>query len=209
MRRANAQLQIDRRAAILEAAQRCFARSGFHQSSMQEICAEARMSPGNLYRYYPSKEAIIAGICERDRGDAARDFAAVDQARDFFKGLEGLARHYLVERPNEEVALWAEIMAESRRNPEVAKLLKEGEADVTLRFVEMLRRAAERGEVSHDVDFGGAVVALMALADGMTWRRAVDPTFDAEAVLPSILTMVHGLLTHPGKPENKKNGEPT
>ncbi len=209
MRRANAQLQIDRRAAILEAAQRCFARSGFHQSSMQEICAEARMSPGNLYRYYPSKEAIIAGICERDRGDAARDFAAVDQAPDFFKGLEGLARHYLVERPNEEVALWAEIMAESRRNPEVAKLLKEGEADVTLRFVEMLRRAAERGEVSHDVDFGGAVVALMALADGMTWRRAVDPTFDAEAVLPSILTMVHGLLTHPGKPENKKNGEPT
>jgi AcrR family transcriptional regulator len=25
---------------------------------MQEICAEAKMSPGNLYRYFPSKEAI-------------------------------------------------------------------------------------------------------------------------------------------------------
>jgi AcrR family transcriptional regulator len=205
MRRANAQLQIDRRAAILEAAQRCFARSGFHQSSMQEICAEARMSPGNLYRYFPSKESIIAGICERDRADAARDFAALDSAPDFFAGLEGLARHYLVERPDEEVALWAEIMAESRRNPEVAKLFKEGEIDVKARFVDMLRRAAARGEISPDLDFDAATVALMAVADGMTWRRVVDPTFDAEAVLPSILTMVHGLLTNPGKAALKKN----
>ena len=58
MRRANAQLQSDRRAEILAAAQRCFVRSGFHGASMQEICAEAGMSPGNLYRYFPSKEAI-------------------------------------------------------------------------------------------------------------------------------------------------------
>jgi TetR/AcrR family transcriptional repressor of uid operon len=26
------------------------------------------MSPGNLYRYFPSKEALIAGISERERG---------------------------------------------------------------------------------------------------------------------------------------------
>ena len=62
MRQANTQLQADRRAEILDAAERCFIRSGFHQASMQEICAEAKMSPGNLYRYFPSKEAIIAGI---------------------------------------------------------------------------------------------------------------------------------------------------
>ena len=60
MRRANAQLQSDRRAEILAAAQRCFVRSGFHGASMQDICAEAGMSPGNLYRYFPSKEALMA-----------------------------------------------------------------------------------------------------------------------------------------------------
>ena len=167
------------------------------------------MSPGNLYRYFPSKESIIAGICERDRADAARDFAALDAAPDFFAGLEGLARHYLVERPDEEVALWAEIMAESRRNPEIAQLFKEGEIDVKARFVDMLRRAAARGEISTDLDFEAATVALMAVADGMTWRRVVDPTFDAEAVLPSILTMVHGLLTNPGKAALKKNNGAT
>ena len=61
MPRVSAQHQSDRRNEILEAAQRCFVRSGFHHASMQDICAEAGMSPGKLYRYFPSKEAIIAG----------------------------------------------------------------------------------------------------------------------------------------------------
>ncbi len=70
MRRADAQRQSDRREEILEAAQRCFVRSGFHGASMQEICAEANMSPGNLYRYFRSKEAIIAGIIARNQAEA-------------------------------------------------------------------------------------------------------------------------------------------
>ena len=83
MRRANVQLAADRRDEILVAAQTCFARSGFHQTSMQEICTEAGMSPGNLYRYFRSKEDIIAGIAERDRADAAQQFAAVGQGSFF------------------------------------------------------------------------------------------------------------------------------
>jgi AcrR family transcriptional regulator len=50
MARANVQRQSDRRDEILAAAQRCFVRSGFHKTSMHEICVEAGMSPGNLYR---------------------------------------------------------------------------------------------------------------------------------------------------------------
>lgn len=197
MRRANTQLQIDRRTEILEAAQQCFARSGFHQTSMQEICAEARMSPGNLYRYFSSKEAIIAGICERDRAEVARDFAAVQAAPDFFAGLAALARYHLVERPAAEVALCAEIMAESRRNPEIARLFQAVEQDVKARLVAMLRGAAERGEILRDLDLENAATALMAMADGISWRRAVDPGFDPEKTLPMFLHMVHCLLTRP------------
>ena len=78
MRRANVQLRYDRRDEILAAAQRCFVRSGFHGASMQDICAEAGMSPGNLYRYFPSKEALVAGIAERDRAEVAQQFASAD-----------------------------------------------------------------------------------------------------------------------------------
>src|SRR5438105_158895 len=122
MRRANAQLQSDRRSEILAAAQRCFVRSGFHGASMQEICAEAAMSPGNLYRYFPSKEALIAGIAERDRAEVACHFAAADLERGLFNVLEGMAHHYFSKYPMDRVLLCTEIMAESRRNPEIARI---------------------------------------------------------------------------------------
>jgi TetR/AcrR family transcriptional regulator, repressor for uid operon len=196
MRRANVQLQADRRFEILRAAQTCFARSGFHQTSMQEICIEAGMSPGNLYRYFRSKEEIIAGIAERDRADAAEQFAAVGKGN-FFDGLAALAQHHLVERSAEEVALCAEIMAESRRNPAVARIYQDMEVDVRARFIAMLRSAAERGEI-RDIDFDGTVTVLFALADGLSWRRAVEPSFNAEAVMPIVLGMVRQLLNPAG-----------
>lgn len=197
MRTASNQRQSDRRAAILDAAQRCFSRDGFHQASMQQICAEAGMSPGNLYRYFPSKEAIIAGIVERNRADAARDFASVANAPDFFTGLRTLAYQYLIERPEDEVGLCAEIMAESRRNSEVADLHQGLERDVKVMLVDMLRRAADRGEFSGNVDLDAAATMLMVLADGMSWRRASDQDFDAEKLMPYVLHMVRCMLIHP------------
>jgi len=197
MFRTKEQRQSDRRAAILDAAQRCFARSGFHQASMQEICAEAGMSPGNLYRYFPSKEALIAGISERNRAEAAASFAKVDSAPAFFEGLAELARHHLVDRSDVEVGLCAEIMSESRRNPEVARVYQDVEQDIKKRIAAMLRLAVERGEVRADLDVEAAATVLMVLGDGMSWRRAVEPGFDAERVLPLILRMVHCLLAKP------------
>ena len=51
-----------RRRQILDAAMVCFRRRGFHQATMQEICSEAGISPGALYRYFGSKSEIIAAI---------------------------------------------------------------------------------------------------------------------------------------------------
>ena len=47
----------DRRDLILTAAERAFARHGFHGANVQNVAAEAQMSAGNLYRYFKSKEA--------------------------------------------------------------------------------------------------------------------------------------------------------
>jgi TetR/AcrR family transcriptional regulator, repressor for uid operon len=196
------QRQADRRAEILDAAQRCFARDGFHQASMQDICAEAGMSAGNLYRYFPSKEAIIAGICERDLADAAESLTAVSNAPDFFEGLAGLARHHLVERTADEIGLCAEIMAESRRNPQIAAMSQNIQQDVRARIADMLQRAIDAGEIRSDIHAETAATVLMVLADGISWRRAVEPMFDPEAVLPMVLQMVGCLLAKPAAAGN-------
>lgn len=194
MRRANTQLQSDRREEILDAAARCFARSGFHQTSMQEVCAEAGMSPGNLYRYFRSKESIIAAIAERDRAQAAADFAAVDQAPDFFTGFAALGRQYLVERSPEEGALCLEIMAEARRNPEVRRIHQAIQSDVQAGLIAILQRAAERGELRSDLDFEKIVKVLLALGDGIEGKRVIDPDFDPKAVIDIVLDLVRYML---------------
>lgn len=206
MRRASAQLQSDRRQEILDAAQGCFARSGFHQASMQEICAEARMSPGGVYRYFPSKEAIIAAIAERDRADVTANFAAVSDLPDVMKGLEYLARHYLIERTDEEIGLCAEIRNESRRNPEIGRIHHAINADVEAGLVGILKKAVERGEIEPGVNLEGAVTVLLALGDGIEWRRAADPSFDVESVFPQIMQVVRCLLKQPGA-KNAPAGE--
>jgi TetR/AcrR family transcriptional regulator, repressor for uid operon len=195
MRRPNVQLQSDRRAEILSAAQRCFARSGFHQASMQEICAEAGMSPGNLYRYFASKEDIILGIAERDRAEVIEQLATVDFSADFWGTFAGVARHHVVDTTQEKVGLCAEIMTESRRNPEIARVFGAFDADVKARLVTVLRKAAERGEIDRDADLENIVTMLMVMVDGVWWRRAVDPEFNAEAVLPLFLKLTKHMLT--------------
>jgi AcrR family transcriptional regulator len=51
-----------KRAQIVAAARRCFARGGFHQTSMPDIAAAAGVSAGAPYRYFASKEEIILAI---------------------------------------------------------------------------------------------------------------------------------------------------
>jgi TetR/AcrR family transcriptional regulator, repressor for uid operon len=203
MRRANVQLQSDRRAEILEAAERCFVRSGFHQASMHEICIEAGMSPGNLYRYFPSKEALIAGIAERDRAEVGQQFASADLSHGFFAVLEGLAHHHFSERPAEKVLLCTEIMAEGRRNPEIARILASFDADVRQWLTDLMRAGIKRRDIPADVDVDGAVNMLMIIADGVWWRRALDPDFDPQSVLAKFMDITRHMLrtrdTHDGE----------
>jgi AcrR family transcriptional regulator len=194
MRRPSAQLQQDRREEILDAARRCFARTGFHQTSMQQICAEAGMSPGNLYRYFPSKEALIAGITERDRAEVGAQLAGAQAAPDFFATLEALARHHLVERPTEDVGLCIEMIAESRRNPTIARIMRDFDADVRAHLFALLAAAKDRGDIAADADFEAVVETMILLADGVWWRRAVHDDFDPKTSIPIFMSIMRFML---------------
>ncbi len=51
-----------RRAQIVDAAVTCFARDGFHRTTMHDICREAALSPGAVYRYFASKEELLEAL---------------------------------------------------------------------------------------------------------------------------------------------------
>ncbi|MEU8894592.1 TetR/AcrR family transcriptional regulator [Nocardia sp. NPDC048505] len=51
-----------RRQQILSAARTCFARKGFYDTSMQDVFAESGLSAGAVYRYFKSKNDIVAAL---------------------------------------------------------------------------------------------------------------------------------------------------
>jgi AcrR family transcriptional regulator len=59
----------DTRARIMETAEALFRRLGFAKTTVADIAAELGMSPANVYRFFPSKNAIVESICQRCLGE--------------------------------------------------------------------------------------------------------------------------------------------
>ena len=55
----------DTRARIMDTADALFRRLGFAKTTVADIAAELGMSPANVYRFFPSKSAIVEWICQR------------------------------------------------------------------------------------------------------------------------------------------------
>ena len=55
----------DTRVRIMDAAEALFRRLGFGKTAVADIAADLRMSPANVYRFFPSKNAIVEAICQR------------------------------------------------------------------------------------------------------------------------------------------------
>jgi TetR/AcrR family transcriptional regulator, repressor for uid operon len=184
----------ERRARILDAAERCFVRAGFHRTTMQDIAAEARMSPGNLYRYFPSKDSMVAGLGERDRAAMAEDFSKLPEAEDFVATLTEIARKHFEEEPRERAILCLEIWAEATRNPTFAALTRDFDCDVIGRLTTLFRGVKKRGLVAETVDPEALAQLLATLADGLFVRKAVMPGFDAPREVANLMAVMKAAL---------------
>ncbi len=71
----------DTRARIMDTAEALFRRLGYAKTAVADIAAELKMSPANVYRFFPSKNAIIEAICQRCLGDLEDTAWAVARSR--------------------------------------------------------------------------------------------------------------------------------
>ena len=70
---------VERRAQLLDAAARVFARRGYDRAQMEEIAAAANTSKGGLYFHFPNKEALAAAVIGR-AGDILRRRVLADMS---------------------------------------------------------------------------------------------------------------------------------
>jgi len=186
---------------IMEAAKNCFVRHGFQGASMQQICAEAGMSPGALYRYFSSKEAIIEAITEQDRREDIELFKVMAGQPSVVEGIVAVAMahmHHIHER--KLAPLFAEIRAESMRNPAIERCCMQNMGQAQEMLQPYLGAAIERGEVDPITDLDALLAALMAIGEGLMLNDLLGMGFEAAKLEIIIRATVEAML-RPKKPE--------
>ncbi len=188
-----------RRDEILQAAAGCFVRRGFHQTGMQEICAAAGMSPGALYRYFDSKDAIIEAIAEAEREENAALLAALAESRDPVAGLQAVVEAVLLAYADPDAGrLAVEVLAEAARNPRVAEGFARNLAEMKAGVVAALEAGQTEAVIDPGLATGPAAEVLIALMDGLCARSILDPAHDPQTLLPTLRTLVRRFLEVPG-----------
>ncbi|MEP9389222.1 TetR/AcrR family transcriptional regulator [Mesorhizobium sp. KR9-304] len=185
---------------ILEAAQTCFVRSGFQGASMHQICAECGMSPGALYRYFPSKESIVAAICEADREDDMTCFSAFRDATSALDGLvEGAMAHIAHTHKKGSAALFAEMRSESNRNATIRDTVDGHKAEIAGMIAPLVQGAIERGEIDPPVDLQTLMAVLMSVGEGIAINDLPARGISLDQIEAAMRAMLVGMLRPTGK----------
>ena len=186
-----------RRAQVLDAARHCFARVGFHSTSMAQIAAQAQMSVGQIYRHFKSKESLIEGIVQAD----------IAQQLSFLEGppaqrlLDALAAgptelHATGLSDTAYLALMLEIVAEAARNPKVREIVissqRRGHLAIKKRIEQETPGVWPPGELDLRLRLIGA------LSQGVATQMLLDRRAPSAALLAHVRRLAKRLLTFEG-----------
>ncbi|WP_194893673.1 TetR/AcrR family transcriptional regulator [Catenulispora pinisilvae] len=188
-----------KRAEIVTAARRCFARDGFHQTSMPDIAAEAGVSAGAPYRYFASKEEIILAIT----GDTFRlifdpvrrlaDGADAPTVADLVLAcLEPIGGQSVTDAAGHDVSVdellrcavqtWSELL----RNDDIHARANEGFDGVRASIAHALRRGQQADTVPAGLDPDQGARTVMGLLHGFLLQRVAFGLTDTSGLAASL-----------------------
>lgn len=171
-----------RRQQIIDAAYRCFAAKGFHQTTMRDIYEEAQLSPGAVYHYFDSKDAIIQASIEFDYARSLDLFEAANRSDAplnaihelvdfFFRGLES-ASALGAGRVN--VQGWGEALI----NPPLLATLRGALDRYLAALAQLVERAQTLGQIDPALDPHAVGRILLSLYYGLELQKALDDTVE-------------------------------
>jgi AcrR family transcriptional regulator len=160
--------RANRRQEILDAAANCFARNGFHRTSMQDIVKESGLSAGLIYRYFTGKDDMIVAIVEEWHTTRAANLAAAG----YLDVLRAIAGKEAARQRNLSMQTWAETV----REPRIRALAKQG-------VDEVVRALADTTPES-------LVRVGIAIYQGLLLQSSWDDDLDVDAFLDSVRAFV-------------------
>jgi TetR/AcrR family transcriptional repressor of uid operon len=168
----------EKRWAILEAARGCFRRDGFRGASISDICAAAKISPGHLYHYFESKEAIVQAIAETGFEASASAFDELAKSENIVDALAAAIGQRLKRGNVDEAAFSIEMLAEGARNPAVAVIVRRRDGARRDMLSRLLREGQRRQQVDPHLDADIAAALLSNAIETFGHLAIRDPDFD-------------------------------
>jgi AcrR family transcriptional regulator len=196
-----AQLVAARRAQILDAATRVFARKGFNRATIRDVARDAGVADGTIYNYFANKTDLLFGLLDR-LNDTERRSASLAQVVE--PSLAGFFRAYLRERVE---ALWSNadllraILPELLANPELRARYYDEVIAPTMALGEGAIQALASGGRLRDLDaalttrmLAGSLLGLMVLQllgdETVASRWPEIPDALADLLLPGFMPML-------------------
>lgn len=185
-----------RRQQVLIAAADCFRRRGYHGAGMAEISKTAGMSPGHIYNYFASKEAIIEAIVAQNMAEM---FSLIQQ----FANTEGPVVDAMIAGTAQGVsknlapayaALQLEMLSEAARNDKIASLLRH--ADATARSQLSAILIGEQGSLRHlpASEVAARIELLCAVFNGLLVRAVLHPQLEQQTLIQMLQPWLRQLL---------------
>jgi TetR/AcrR family transcriptional repressor of uid operon len=191
----------ERKNEIVDAAEACFLRRGFHQCTMQDICKECGLSPGAVYRYFRSKSDIIAAVIARstDRGATLIDEARASHVQAAL-ALEAIGEYFFGRLQKEDTArvaaLELEVWGEALRNAEVRTTYRQQFRLLSGALSEVFRLAmSQAGIDAPTTNPSGLAHLSLALFHGLQLCYALYPDeVNAKEVLDTLSALLQARL---------------
>lgn len=197
MPRVKPETSLARRDEILAAAEICFARQGFHQTTIRDVIRESGLSAGCIYGHFATKEDLIQAMGERRHAHDRALLSNSDDTMDPIVALRTIARDFLSDVQKEDslrsrrVAL--QLWAEALRDDEVRKQVVSGIHIGLPILVKLLQRGQRLGLVGKKIDPTAIARTIVAMFQGFLLQRVWGEPFKASAALAAFDVFLRGL----------------
>jgi AcrR family transcriptional regulator len=191
----------EKRREILKAVARCFRRHGLNGTSISDICAEAKISPGHLYHYFDDKGAIITAIVEERLKEVTTHFErSIDRPGSMVAGMLSEIDWLAQSEGPANSALLFEMLAEAVRRRPVAKTLRAFSRQARSVLADLLHRGQAGGEIDKQIDPEVAATVLIGIMDAFRALALRYPEVDTTKAT----TVLKRLVSHLLSPESAK-----
>ena len=185
MPRIRPERKAERRAQIVAAARTCFARSGFHNTTLKDVFAEAGLSAGCVYNYFQSKDELMLAIAEERHEEERRLIAEASETDDPVTALRQVARTfadtYLKEDGLDKRRIALQTWSEAQINPLILSSVRAGMDGPRAQLAQLIRRAQAAKRLTSTLDADAIAHTVIALFHGSVLQKLWKPDIDSDA----------------------------